>query len=309
MGDEITELWEKTFSLDELNSKEIDKTYKVEYSTALDSDQSLMDDFSQLAQEMSKIQKNSSKENLKKASLIEKYENFEEISRGGMGIIYEAKQKKLKRQIAVKRKTQSASSQKFISEAWTTSYLEHPNIIPVYDIDSDEDGELLLAMKLVKGITWKDVLYFDYKNIPAKDFLDKHLRILLDVCNAIAFAHSKNIIHNDLKPSNIMIGEFAEVLVMDWGIAVDVSDNQEKRALANNDIHHAMGTPSYMAPELAEGKGNDISPATDIYLLGGILYEILMKKPPHAKDSVMMCLVSALKAEKPVFSASMNLST
>ncbi|BBM86282.1 serine/threonine-protein kinase [Candidatus Uabimicrobium amorphum] len=237
------------------------------------------------------------------------YQNYQEINRGGMGIIYKAEQTKLKREIAIKKTLPDADRGKFLAESLVTAYLEHPNIVPVHEIDHDQRNEVLLAMKLVRGTSWKDLLYPktpEHKDKAKEYDLVKHLQILINVCNAIEYSHSKGIVHCDLKPDNIMIGDFGEVLVMDWGIAVDVRENpDQKRTVHKNEITTPLGTPCYMSPELAEGRGKDISYATDVYLLGGILCEILRRKPPHTGKSLWLVLLNAKKS-RPVsfFSAS-----
>ncbi|BBM86652.1 protein kinase domain-containing protein [Candidatus Uabimicrobium amorphum] len=232
-----------------------------------------------------------------------------EITRGGMGIIFKGKQNSLMREIAIKKiipnKENSASKSKFISESLVTAYLEHPNIVPVHELSQDQDGGVILAMKLVGGLEWKHLLHprNDYHKEKANSYdLEAHLGILLNVCNAVAYAHSKDIIHNDLKPSNIMVGEFGEVLVMDWGIAVNVKDKDKSDEITihKSMVKSPMGTPCYMPWELAEGVGENIGPWTDVYLLGGILYHILMGKPPHG-ESTIGALVAAVTGKLPTF--------
>ncbi|BBM86276.1 protein kinase domain-containing protein [Candidatus Uabimicrobium amorphum] len=229
------------------------------------------------------------------------YKNYQEINRGGMGIIYRAEQTKLKREIAIKKTLPQVEKSKFLAESLVTAYLDHPNIIPIHEIDQNDEGDILLAMKLVKGISWKDLLYprtVEHQEKAKEYNAQKHLEVLVSVCNAMKYAHSKGIVHCDLKPENIMIGDFGEVLVMDWGIAVDVRENpDERRTFYKNDITTPMGTPCYMSPELAEGRGKDISFATDVYLLGAILYEILHRKPPHAGESLWQVLLAARNSE------------
>ncbi|BBM86263.1 protein kinase domain-containing protein [Candidatus Uabimicrobium amorphum] len=237
----------------------------------------------------------------------EDYENYQEINRGGMGIIYKAEQKKLKREIAIKKTLPQMEKNKFVAESLVTAYLDHPNIVPIYEMDQNNNGDILLAMKLVKGVSWKDLLYpqtAEHKEKANEYNLQKHLEILINVCNAVNYAHSKGIVHCDLKPENIMIGDFGEVLVMDWGIAVDVHENFEKRTFHKSDITTPMGTPCYMSPELAEGRGKDISYATDIYLLGAILYEILQRQPPHTGKSMWLVLLAAKENKPVIFDAS-----
>ncbi|BBM88114.1 serine/threonine protein kinase [Candidatus Uabimicrobium amorphum] len=214
------------------------------------------------------------------------------IAQGGMGIVFRGRQTNLQRDIAIKQSISTDKNRegKFIAESVMTAYLNHPNIVPVHDLGRNEDGHVFLAMKLVGGVEWKEIIYT--QDTDKKYSLEKHLKILLNVCNAVAFAHSKNIVHNDLKPSNVMIGEFGEVLVMDWGIAVDIAAKPRTNMLHKSHVESPMGTPAYIPYELANGQGEDIGPWTDTYLLGGILYEILMKQPPHRGnplEAIMSC--------------------
>ena len=237
------------------------------------------------------------------------YEFAEEISRGGMGIVYKGKQTKLQREIAIKKikgESDAAAREKFVSESLVTAYLDHPNIVPVYDLNETSREEIFLAMKFVRGTEWKDLIQprDEQQQILARKYDEEaHLRILLNVCNAVAYAHSKYIVHNDLKPSNIMVGEFGEVLVMDWGIAVNISaEDTQRRGLRREAINAPLGTPNYMPWELAEGRGDNIGVWTDVYLLGGILYHILMKKPPHG-GGMVSSLFAAVTGKLPEFSA------
>ncbi|BBM86262.1 serine/threonine-protein kinase [Candidatus Uabimicrobium amorphum] len=241
--------------------------------------------------------------NKKNFGLQQDYQNYQEINRGGMGIIYKAEQTKLKREIAIKRTLPQVEKNKFLAESLVTAYLDHPNIVPIYEIDEHDEGDLLLAMKLVKGISWKNLLYpqtEEHKKKAEEYDQQKHLQILMNVCNAISYAHSKGIVHCDLKPDNVMIGDFGQVLVMDWGIAVCKIPG-EKRTFHKDDITTPMGTPCYMPPELAEGRGKDICNATDIYLLGAILYEILHRKPIRNAKSLWLTLLDAKKGHIPEF--------
>ncbi|BBM86223.1 serine/threonine-protein kinase [Candidatus Uabimicrobium amorphum] len=246
-----------------------------------------------------------SKDKNSKIELHQDYKNYKEINRGGMGIIYKAQQVKLKREVVIKKILPGVAKNKFIAESLVTAYLDHPNIVPVHEIDENSDGELLLAMKLVNGISWKNLLYpkTEEQQAKAREYnLRKHLEILLKVCDAISYAHSKGVIHCDLKPENIMIGDFGEVLVVDWGIAVEINKNYgEQRTFHKKDITTPMGTPCYMPPELAEGRGQDISYGTDVYLLGGILFEILHRRPPHTGKSLWLVLLAAKESKPPVF--------
>lgn len=230
-----------------------------------------------------------------------RYEIQEEIARGGMGVVYRGVQKSLQREIAIKKilgERNETQSQKFIAESIITAYLDHPNIVPVHELGIGQDGDVMLTMKLIDGMEWKELLKQDSEQ---PNYLQKHLKILLGVCNAISFAHSKGIIHNDLKPSNVMVGGFGEVLVMDWGLAVNFFDSHPSPFIPHRShVNSPMGTPSYMPYELAEGLGDELAPQTDVYLLGAILYHILMKRPPRI-GSPISGIVAAMEGTLPEF--------
>lgn len=249
------------------------------------------------------------------------YDNYdveEELGRGGMGIVYKARQKSLRRNVALKKvrseqllspKQSAHPLNKFISEARVTGHLDHPNIVPVHNLYSNESGEPMLAMKQVGGVEWRRLLHpkTEEQEALADNYdLNQHLDILISVCNAVAFAHDKGLAHLDLKPENVMIGDYGEVLVMDWGLALDIRDPE-----ATSEINHAphkstlkrpCGTPCYMPPELVEAAAKEIGPWTDVYLLGGILHEILTGEPPHRGDNLLQVLVAAALSETKKFS-------
>lgn len=228
------------------------------------------------------------------------------IAQGGMGAIIEANDCKLGRKIAVKimrldRDADEQQKQRFIQEAVVLGRLEHPNIVPIHDLGRDGDGQLYYSMKLVKGVTLQQILD-DLRHEKPEALqhytLDRLLTIFRKVCDALAFAHSKGIIHRDLKPENIMVGEFGEVLVMDWGIAkiLGQSDHETMRPGEAASVSLSstptatmdgavMGTPNYMSPEQAMGKVSEMNARSDIFSLGGILYAILTLRPPvEGKD-------------------------
>ncbi len=225
-----------------------------------------------------------------------RYQVCEPLGRGGQGVVYRAHQACLRREVAVKqvlpehlRSSERARSHNraFLSEALVTGRLEHPNIVPVYELGESEAGQPFLAMKLVDGKPWKELLHGDSD-------VHRHLEILLQVCNAVAFAHNQGIVHSDLKPSNVMVGDFGEVLLMDWGLAVGFDAQRSNEYLRmNTRIFRPFGTPAYSPPELALGLGQLIGPATDVYLLGAILYEILTGQPPHKKSGFLESVLCA----------------
>ncbi|MEY4567751.1 MAG: hypothetical protein RLY14_2721, partial [Planctomycetota bacterium] len=218
-----------------------------------------------------------------------------ELGRGKQGIVYAAQQKGLDRTVAIKlvRKDKSSSSEReklnrFVREAEITASLDHPNILPIHEIAVTSEGELFYSMKRVQGKSWDDIL--DEK----KETLDESVEHLLKVCDAIAFAHSKGIIHRDLKPGNVMIGGFGEVLVADWGMAVDVSNSANfKPTEEKREPFSFGGTPAYMSPEMAKHDWRKIGPASDIYLLGAILYHLIEGKPPRDGRTVFDVLEGA----------------
>ncbi len=222
------------------------------------------------------------------------FQCHEAIGSGGMGVVYRAHQRRLEREVALKTlhgKKQSSEARKlFVAEGQINGRLEHPNIVPIYDLSTTTEGTLCLAMKLVDGRPWQELLESSCEETSA------HLQILLQVCNAVAFAHSRGVIHNDLKPANVMVGAFGEVLLVDWGLAVEMHDDAVRPRAS---IDGACGTPSYMAPELAEGRGEAVGPWTDVYLLGGILYRILSGRPPHDGESFFDLLLDAVLGRIP----------
>lgn len=241
------------------------------------------------------------------------FQLLEEIGRGGMGVVWKARQASLARDVAVKLIKAEAVNERsrrgFVAEALVNGVLDHPNIVPVHELGTTAQGEAFLAMKLVGGTAWDRLLHprTAAERTRAETYdLDKHLAVLEAVANAVAFAHSRGIVHRDLKPENVMVGEYGEVLVMDWGIAVDIRDRPDpadSRTTHKSAIRSPAGTPNYMASELAEGRGTDIGPWTDVYLLGAILCEILRGTPPHQGNTLMAILLAASRSEPPVFPA------
>jgi serine/threonine protein kinase len=220
------------------------------------------------------------------------FELQEVIGEGGVGVVYAARQASIDRTVAVKMLKQDFAHKrdhrnKFLSEAVVTGELDHPNIVPIYDLGTSQMGSLFYAMKRVRGTPWSEVI--------GKQGLAENLRILMSVADAIAFSHSRGVIHRDLKPENVMLGDFGEVLVMDWGIALSTSMFVKSDRISQSTS--MGGTPAYMAPEMATGPLDKIGPLSDVYLLGAILYEIVSGKPPHTGKDVMSCLYAAARNE------------
>ncbi len=209
----------------------------------------------------------------------ERYLDLDELGKGGMGVVLRSLQVGLRRPVAVKRLRQAdsptISRHHFLDEALISARLEHPTIVPIYDLGRASDGALFLAMKLVGGQSWFRLLWDE------PEPLERHLEILIQVCNGVAFAHRQGIVHNDLKPSNVMVGELGEVLLMDWGLA------RKLDAEGGYDVDMPLGTPVYMSPE-ACGNGCQLTVRSDVYQLGGILCRILTGAAPHQVSKSML---------------------
>ncbi len=228
------------------------------------------------------------------------------LAKGGMGKILNAKDLNCRREVAMKvigdsKRTADDHLIRFIIEAQITAQLQHPSIVPVYELSVPANGDVFYTMKLVHGHTLVEIL--NKLKHSDSEFLEKYslvrlLNIFLRVCEAVAYAHSKHVIHRDLKPENIMIGDFGEVLLMDWGLAKIIKNTHNdgiKEPKKNIDfdgiesilmenlgkdniktLHgQIMGTPGFMPPEQALGNVNDVDERSDVYALGGILYNIL----------------------------------
>ncbi len=244
------------------------------------------------------------------------------IAQGGMGAILRAQEATIERGVAMKVMLDGSSPDalvRFIAEARVTGQLEHPNIVPVHELGVDENDQVFYTMKLVRGVTLKEVLARlagGDAETRKKHPLGALLTIFQKVCDAVAFAHSRGVIHRDLKPDNIMLGDFGEVLVMDWGLAKIIGGTRSVVSStsggngkdqgpdgAGPSIGHSLlrampevdgatlggtilGTPQYMSPEQARGEVESLDARADIYALGAILYHLLALRPPvQGRDS------------------------
>jgi serine/threonine-protein kinase len=234
-------------------------------------------------------------------------------ARGGLGEVFVAEDAQLHRQVALKRIQKSRAGDsgsrcRFIVEAEITGRLEHPGIVPVYGLEEDEAGQPCYAMRFIQGETLDDAIRrFHREQHPAgtgaRTLIFHQLLIrLVAVCNTVAYAHSRGILHRDLKPTNIMLGKYGETLVVDWGLAKpfarqDSIDTADKELLAPifgtvsgsaTETGTTMGTPAFMSPEQASGRSQALGPASDIYSLGATLYALLTGQAPfagtHARD-------------------------
>jgi serine/threonine-protein kinase len=209
------------------------------------------------------------------------------LGEGGMGVVHLAEQASMGRGVAVKTlkagHRDPASVQRLLREAWITGTLEHPNIVPVYDVALDASGAPQVVLKRIEGVDWASLLA-DRKELDKRaegNVEEWNIRTLMQVCNAVHFAHSHSVIHRDLKPENVMIGKFGEVYVVDWGIAVSLRDDANPRLPRASAARDLAGTPIYMAPEMLLGDPTRLGERTDVYLLGAILFEVTTGRPPH----------------------------
>ena len=248
-----------------------------------------------------------------------RYSLYGEIARGGMGAVLHAHDDRLNRELAVKvlhpaYRDSAAVVRRFTDEAQIGGQLQHPGIVPVYDLGLLADGRPFFAMKLVKGRTLADLLR--ERPDPTHD-LPRFLKVFEQVCQTVAYAHSRHVLHRDLKPANIMVGAFGEVQVMDWGIAKVLGQAQPEpsaaatAAVPQTEIHTdrsdfpgmetqagaVLGTYAYMAPEQARGQTDLLDERCDVFGLGAILCEILTGQPAYGDASPEQVRVQALVAD------------
>ena len=225
-----------------------------------------------------------------------RYTWISEVGTGGLGKVWLARDNDLAREVALKEiKPGSASSdavRRLIKEAQITGQLQHPGIVPVYEVS--HQGRPFYTMKLVRGETLSRAIreHHERKQSGQEDPLSERrlLGIFLSVCDALAYAHSRGVIHRDLKPDNIVLGDFGEAIVLDWGLARQVGNDDDESApiVVTEDgrtevtlAGQKLGTPAYMSPEQAAGRVDSMDQRTDVYGLGAILFEILTSRPPH----------------------------
>ncbi len=230
------------------------------------------------------------------------YRIVDEIARGGMGVVLRVRDEDLRRELAVKVLREGladddATLARFIEEAQIGGQLQHPGIVPVYELGRMEDRRPYFAMKLIRGRTLAALLLA--RASPEED-PHRFLAIFDQVCQAIAYAHARGVVHRDLKPGNVMIGSFGEVQVVDWGLAkvlgarvegekpaeaspVDkvVTTLRSGRSTSHSIAGTVMGTPAYMPPEQARGEVDRVDERADVFALGAILCEILTGRPPY----------------------------
>jgi tetratricopeptide (TPR) repeat protein/tRNA A-37 threonylcarbamoyl transferase component Bud32 len=244
-------------------------------------------------------------------------------ARGGLGAVFVALDEELHREVALKQILEShadnpISRQRFVLEAEITGGLEHPGIVPVYGLGTYEDGRPYYAMRFIEGDSLREAIARFHADAalahdPGRRSLELHklLRRFLDVCNAIAYAHARGVLHRDIKPGNVIVGRHGETLVVDWGLAKargrnDVEPSDERPIVtssASGSIEtqdgSTLGTPAYMSPEQARGDLERLGPQSDVYSLGATLYCLLTGRPPVEGGDVVGLLRSVQEGEFP----------
>jgi eukaryotic-like serine/threonine-protein kinase len=211
---------------------------------------------------------------------------YPEMARGGMGRIHPATDRNLLRHVALKRLDRELAREPFyrdgfIAEAQMTGQLEHPNIVPVHELAVAPSGVPYFVMKLVQGVSFHEWLRDGTHPSGSPERLAEGLEILLKVCDALGYAHSRGVIHRDLKPDNIMVGSFGQIYLMDWGLSRLTRTRPASGADAQMEAPGPVGTPPYMAPEQARGNPDEMDERSDIFGLGAILYELVTGKLPY----------------------------
>jgi len=229
---------------------------------------------------------------------FDRYTEFVPLAKGGSAELHSCRDNNLGRTVVMKTLHKQLANHenlraRFLREARVTAQLQHPNTVPVYEIGHDREGNLYFTMKKVEGETLRDILeqqvLGDRRAIETYN-LDRMLGVVIQVCNALAYAHVHGVVHRDVKPENILVATFGEVILLDWGVAkVWAMGDEPERAISEHeeltDIGQRPGTPLYMSPEQVRG-GSEIDARTDIYSIGVVLYEILTLKEPHRGERI-----------------------
>ncbi len=238
-----------------------------------------------------------------------RYRILRELGSGGMGVVLEAWDPELRRTVAIKVLhahvlDEQDAVERFLAEARVTSQLEHPGIVPVHDVGRTDDGRLYFAMKHITGRSLRDVLRALRSGDPETARVwtrERLLEAFTRVCEAVAYAHDRGVLHRDLKPDNVMLGSFGEVLVLDWGVArvrAAAGEAPDGRGAMLVETPLTMdgltvGTPGYMSPEQAMGR-EDLGPPADVFSLGAVLFELLCGSRAFLAPNLPALLLAAV---------------
>jgi serine/threonine protein kinase len=247
-----------------------------------------------------------------------RYEGDKLLGRGGMGEVKLARDHDIGRKVAVKRLLDDDNPHavaRFIDEVRTVGSLEHPNIVPIHDVGVDEDGALFFVMKYVEGETLESIIEKLDAGDPAyhkRYGFEARLDLFVGLLRALQYAHSQGLVHRDVKPANIMVGGYGEVVLMDWGIAHRVRDEARQgylgvdplaglgdRASTETVDGSVVGTPQYMSPEQASGDVANLDGRSDLYSAAAVLYELLSLRPLVKAGQTAMQTVVAVQDRQP----------
>ncbi|HEY3666927.1 MAG TPA: serine/threonine-protein kinase [Polyangiaceae bacterium] len=242
------------------------------------------------------------------------------LGKGAMGEVELARDNDIRRTVAVKRLHSDATSEaallRFADEIRVVGQLEHPGIVPIYDVGRDDAGQVYLVMKHLHGETMEDViakLHAGDASYRARFSLEYRVHLFLGVLDAVRYAHARGILHRDIKPANIQIGPFGEVTVMDWGIAKPIERKNQitgaepldrtlveshDRRLLQTQLGSLAGTPLYMSPEQAAGRNADLDERSDVYALSVLFYEwLVLEHPLQGKNTITEVLAAIISED------------
>jgi serine/threonine protein kinase len=249
-----------------------------------------------------------------------RYKPVQFHAQGALGEVLLAQDEELYRSVALKRiQVQYAddptSRRRFLREAQVTGRLEHPGVVPVYGLVQDADGRPCYAMRFIQGESLKDAIErFHAAEKPGRDPGERRLALrqlltgFVTVCKTMAYSHSRGILHRDLKPANIMLGKFGETLVVDWGLARSFEREEAAQSPGEptlqpeldggeTQVGEMVGTPAYCSPEQAAGQWDVIGPASDIFSLGAVLYNLLTNRTPYRGPGIVEIIAQASMGE------------
>jgi serine/threonine-protein kinase len=222
-----------------------------------------------------------------------RYTDIGEIDRGGMGSVRRVRDTVLLRDMAMKLVVPELGAHRsyvnrLVEEAQITSQLEHPNIVPVHDVGIDANGAAYFTMQAVNGCSLFRWLRDPARPTGSRERMGEGLQILLKVCDAISFAHSRGVIHRDLKTANVLVGEYGAVYVVDWGLARVIGPGVETLRSCGFESGSPIGTVAYISPEAARGDDGSCDERTDVFGLGAILYELVTGSMPYRGEDAEM---------------------